>query len=142
MIELIENGNLLYGNEVRERFKYPTREEVIEAVSKHYEVIRKFAVVTKRNLYSAGWFLDIARCIYTLKTGKIISKTQAGKWTLDSNLVPDIDIMEKVIKIREEPNRYKNDDEIMNWLEHLGDYVQRFADVLEKEIALAKLAGY
>ena len=140
MIELIEHGNLLYGNEVRDRFIYPAKEEIIEAVSKHYETIRKFAVVTEKNLYSAGWFLDIARCIYTLKTGKIISKTKAGKWALDNNLIPDIDIMEKVIKIREEPNRYKNDNEVMKWLETLGNYVQRFADVLEKEISLAKLA--
>ncbi|MFL0249967.1 aminoglycoside adenylyltransferase domain-containing protein [Clostridium neuense] len=139
MIELIEHGNLLYGNEVRDRFIYPTKEEIIEAVSKHYEMIRKFAVVTERNLYSAGWLLDIARCIYTLKTGKIISKTKAGKWVLDNNLIPDADIMEKVIKIREEPNRYKNNNEFMNCLGTLGSYVQNFADVLEKEISLAKL---
>lgn len=140
MIELIEHGNLLYGNEVRDRFIYPTKEEIVEAVSKHYETIRKFAVVTERNLYSAGWLLDIARCIYTLKTGKIISKTKAGKWALDNNLILDADIMEKVIKIREEPNRYKNNNEVMKWLGTLGSYVQRFADVLEKEISLAKLA--
>lgn len=139
MMELIEHGNLLYGNEVRDRFIYPTKEEIIEAVSKHYETIRKFTVVTERNLYSAGWFLDIARCVYTLKTGKIISKTKAGKWALDNNLTPDIDIMKKVIKIREEPNRYKNDNEVMKWLGSLGNYVQRFADVLEKEILLANL---
>ncbi|MDY4950436.1 MAG: DUF4111 domain-containing protein [Clostridium cadaveris] len=139
MVELIEHGNLLYGNEVRNNFIYPTKEEIIEAVSKHYEIIRKFAVITERNLYSAGWLLDIARCIYTLKTGKIISKTKAGKWALDNNLVLDIDIMKKVIKIREEPNRYKNDNEVMKWLGTLGNYIQRFADVLEKEISLAKL---
>lgn len=139
MIELIEHGNLLYGNEVRDRFIYPTKEEIIEAVSKHYETIRKFAVVTERNLYSAGWLLDIARCIYTLKTGKIISKTKSGKWALDNNLIPDVDIMEKVIKIREELNIYKNNNEVMKWLGTLGSYIQKFADVLEKEISLAKL---
>lgn len=140
MLQLIEHGYLLYGKEVRDGFIYPTKEKIIEAVSKHYETIRIFAVVTERNLYSAGWLLDIARCIYTLRTGKIISKTKAGKWALDNNLVPDIDIMEKVISIREEPNRYKNDNEVMKWLETLGNYIQRFADVLEKEISLAKLS--
>lgn len=139
MIELIEHGDLLYGNEIRDRFIYPTKEEIIEAVSKHYETIRKFAVTTERNLYSAGWYLDIARCIYTLRKGKIISKTKAGKWALDNNLTPDIDIMKQIIKIREEPNKYKNDNEVMNWLGTLGNHVQRFADALEKEISLAKL---
>jgi predicted nucleotidyltransferase len=139
MIELIEHGYLLYGNEVRDRFIYPTKEEIIEAVIKHYEAIRKFAVTTERSLYSAGWLLDIARCIYTLKTGEIISKTKAGKWVLDNNLTPDINIMERVIKIREEPNRHKDNNEVMKWLEALGKYIQRFADVLEKEISEAKL---
>ncbi|GKX68782.1 nucleotidyltransferase domain-containing protein [Inconstantimicrobium mannanitabidum] len=139
MIELIENGDLLYGNEIRDRFTYPTKEKIIEAVSSYYETIRKFAVTTDRSLYSAGWYLDIARCIYTLRTGKIISKTKAGRWALDNNLVPDTDIMEDIVKIRKEPNRYKNDSEVMKWLETLGNSVQRFADVLEQEISLAKL---
>lgn len=139
MIELIENGYLLYGDEVREKFSHPTREDIIKAVINHYEVIRKYAVTTNRSLYSLGWLLDIARCIYTLRTGKIIAKTKAGKWALDNNLVPDADIMEKVVNIREEPCKYKEDNEIMEWSETLGGYVQRFADVLEQEILVTKL---
>ena len=134
MIELIENGDLIYGNEVRERLTYPSKVEIIKAVQNHYEIIRKYAVNTNRSLYSAGWLLDIARCIYTIKTGKVISKTEAGKWALDNNLVPDAVIMKRVIAIRKEPYKYRNDNETMNWMESLGEYVQRFADVLEREI--------
>jgi len=83
--------------------------------------------------------LDIARCIYTLRTGKIISKTKAGEWALGNNLISDIHIMEKVISIRKEPERYRDNDETLKWLENLGQYIQKFADVLEKEIAVAKL---
>ncbi|MEA4960817.1 aminoglycoside adenylyltransferase domain-containing protein [Lutispora sp.] len=139
MIELMEKGYLLYGDEVRDKFSYPTKENILKAVVNHYEAIRKYAVTTDRSLYSAGWLLDIARCIYTLRTGRIIAKTKAGKWALDNNLVPDVDIMEKVISIREEPNKYKNNNEIMEWLETLGKYIQKFADVLENEILIAKL---
>ncbi|MFA5522823.1 MAG: aminoglycoside adenylyltransferase domain-containing protein [Tissierellales bacterium] len=139
MIELMEKGYLLYGEEVRDKFSYPTKEKIIKAVVNHYEAIRKYAVTTDRSLYSAGWLLDIARCIYTLRTGRIIAKTKAGKWALDNNLVPDVDIMKKVINIREEPNKYKDDNEIMEWLETLGKYIQKFADVLENEILIAKL---
>lgn len=138
MVELIENGYLLYGDEVRDKFCYPTKNDIIKAVINHYGTIRKYAIKTGRGLYSSGWILDIARCIYTLKTGKIIAKTKAGEWALESNLVPDVDIMEKVINIRKEPNKYKYDDEAMRWTETLGQYVQRFADVLEKEIAHIK----
>lgn len=137
MIELMENGYLIYGSEVRDQFVYPTKEDILNAIVHHYEIIRKYAVTTERNLYSAGWMLDIARCIYTLKTEKIISKTKAGEWALYNNLVPDTDIMEKVIDIRREPFIYKNNNETMKWLGTLGEYIQRFADVLEKEMLAA-----
>lgn len=138
-IELLESGRLLYGDEVRDKINYPTKDSILRAVINHYETIRKYAITTDSSLYSAGWLLDIARCIYTLRTGKIIAKTKAGKWALDNNLVPDIEIMEKAIGIREEPNKYKNDNEVMKWLETLGEYIQRFADVLEREIFITKL---
>jgi hypothetical protein len=138
MIELIETGELLYGDDVRDRFSYPTNEDIRRAIISHYNAIRKYAVTTNRSLYSAGWLLDISRCIYTLRTGKVIAKTKAGEWALDNNLVPDVDIMKKVINIRKEPNKYKNDNEIMKWTESIGEYIQRFADVLEKEIVYAK----
>jgi predicted nucleotidyltransferase len=138
MIELLDNGYLLYGADIRNELSYPTKDDILKAVINHYNVIRKYLVKNDRSLYSAGWLLDIARCIYTLRTGKIIAKTKAGQWALDNNLVPDVDIMEKVINIREEPCKYKNDNEIMKWLETLGEYIQRFADVLEKEISEAK----
>ena len=137
MMELLESGRLLYGDEVRDKFNYPTKDSIIRAVINHYETIRKYAITTDRNIYSAGWLLDIARCIYTLRTGKIIAKTKAGKWALDNNLVPDVEIMEKVIRIRDEPDKYKNNNEVMKWLGTLGEYIQRFADVLEKEILIA-----
>lgn len=132
MIELKEHGHLLYGDDVRNKFSAPSNDDIKEAVIRHYNTIRKYAVTTDRSLYSAGWLLDIARCIFTLRTGKVIAKTKAGKWALDNNLVPDVEIMEKVINIRKEPNKY--DDEIMKWTETLGKYIQNFADVLEKEI--------
>jgi predicted nucleotidyltransferase len=134
MMELIDNGYLLFGEDVRDKLNYPSSDDIFNAIANHYDVIRKYAVITERSLYSAGWLLDIARCIYTLRTGKIISKTLAGKWALDNNLVPDVDIMEKIISIREEPIRYKSDIEIMKWTERLGEYIQKYADVLQKEM--------
>lgn len=134
MMELIETGQLIYGEDVRSKFSYPTDDDIRKAIITHFNTIRKYAVTTNRSLYSAGWLLDISRCIYTLKTGKVISKTKAGEWALENNLVPDIEIMKRVIEIRKEPNKYKDNDEVMKWTETLGEYIQRFADVLEKEI--------
>lgn len=144
IINILCNNNptiYLYGNEIRGNLAFPSTEDIIQAVIKHYDTIRNFAIKTDRSLYSAGWLLDIARCIYTLRTGKIISKTAAGKWALNNNLIPDVSIIEKAIMIREEPIKYKDDIEIIDWLESLGEYIQRFADVLEKEISIAKFYG-
>jgi hypothetical protein len=138
LIELIEKGYLLYGDDIRDSFVYPAQEDIKKAIINHYDTIRKYAVTTSRSFYSAGWLLDIARCIYTLRTGKVIAKTQAGEWVLANNLVTDVEIMQKVINIRKDPQKYKDNDEIMKWTETLGPYIQRFADVLEKEIISAK----
>lgn len=137
-IELIDNGVLLCGAEIRKNLIYPSKEEVFCAVLHHYETIRNYAVTTDGTLYSAGWLLDIARCLYTLKTGKIISKTKAGEWALENDLVPDAEIMQKVLDIRRQPSIYKERKEVIRWLEKLGTHVQSFADILEKELLRQK----
>lgn len=133
-MELIDSGILLYGKDIRSQILYPTFDEVTEAVRKHYQVVRQYAVKTKRNLYSVGWLLDIARCLYTLSERKIISKTQAGYWAIENNLVPNVEVMKKAILIRENPLEYKDNPEIQDWFETLGPMIQEFADVLEGKL--------
>jgi len=40
-------------------------------------------------------------------------------------------------RIREDPLSFKDDPGVRQWLQSLGGTVQRFADVLEKELAAA-----
>lgn len=133
-IELLDDGKLIYGLDIRDLVDYPKNEEVIAAIKGHYNAIRTYAVKTDQSLYSAGWMLDIARCLYTLETGKIIGKTSAGEWALENNLCSDSSVLEKVIEIRKEPLHFKNDESTKKWLETLGPSIQCFADVLEKSI--------
>lgn len=133
-MELKDNGRLLCGNDIRSQIKYPTKFEQIEAIKAHYNIIRKYAVETDNSLYSAGWLLDIARCLYTLQTGKIIGKTDAGEWAISNNIVPDIKTLRRALVIRKNPVQYKKDAETMEWLTSLGPNIQEFADVLEKQI--------
>ena len=130
MKQLVNNSKLIFGTDVRDKFKEPTYQELLEGVIKHYETIREHARVTGRNVYSFGWFLDISRCIYTLQTGDIISKTEAGKWALKNGLCPDEKALKNVLKIRKHPSRFLNKKYIMDYAETLGDYVQNYADVL------------
>lgn len=134
MMILLEYGRLLYGADVRNLLTFPTAENLRSAIVDHYKAIRKYAITTDRSMYSAGWLLDIARCLYTLQTGKVIAKTKAGQWALDQDLVPDREIMEKALAIRKEPQFYIKDTSIQAWLESLGASIQEFAHVLQLQL--------
>ena len=134
MFELMKYGELVFGEDIRNRFACPTYSELADGVKQHYETIRKYAKTTDESIYSCGWLLDISRCLYTLKYGEIISKTDAGKWALDEGICPCVDDMERTLKIRNDPKKYIDLPETKQWLCSLGPSVQGFADVLEKEL--------
>lgn len=137
MYELISDGVLLYGNDVRGQLTLPAFEQLKNDVIRHYQTIRKYAVKTNESIYSCGWMLDIARGIYTLRTGKVIAKTAAGEWALKENICPAAETLSKVIEVRKNPQQYKNSDSFNKWASTLGKDIQVFADVLEHEIQQA-----
>ena len=134
MSELVDSGILLYGRDVREQLTRPTYNNLKADVRRHYEAIRQYAQNTGRDLYSYGWLLDICRCIYTLRTGKIIAKTAAGEWALKESICPCVDALARALEVRKEPNKFKADAETFDYAETLGAAIQKFADVLEKEL--------
>lgn len=84
--------------------------------------------------------LDIAQCIYTLRTGKIIIKIEAAEWAIENNLCLAPDALRFVLKVRRNPLEYKDDKETFYYAETLAEPIQRFADVLEKELVAVKEA--
>lgn len=78
--------------------------------------------------------LDIARCIYTLRTGKMIAKTAAAEWALENGLCPDPNALRYALKVRREPMKYKGDKATFDYAETLAEPIQHFADVLESEL--------
>ena len=112
----------------------PGRDTLVSAVRSHYETIRKCAVQTDDSLYSCGWLLDIARCIYTLRHNDVISKTRAGLWALEEHLFSDEVPLRKTVEIRQHPLSFKGKQDIKLWLKGLGPVVQQYADVLEHEL--------
>lgn len=136
MFELMKYGKLIYGKDIRNRLSLPPYDDLVSGVRYHYETIRKYAQETGESIYSCGWLLDIARCLYTLRTGDIISKTEAGRWALTENLCPCADDMKRTLAVRNNPAEYMRLDETKNWLCTLGPSVQTFADVLEKALIL------
>lgn len=134
MKELFDYGRLLYGKDIRGQMAPPSFEDIKSNIQLHYETIRKYASSTERSIYSFGWILDIARCIYTLRTGKIISKTAAGAWALQNRLFHDTAALETALEVRKNPLKYQESAELRDLSEELGNTIQQYADVLEKEL--------
>ena len=133
LFELAKFGRTIYGGKAW-IFAAPDKEELVRAVRRHYDCIREHAVQTDESIYSCGWLLDIARCIYTLRKDDVISKTQAGIWALEEHLFPDETPLRKTIEIRQDPLSFKEREDIKQWLRGLGPTVQSYADVLEYEL--------
>ena len=140
MEQLSEGSVLMYGKDIRKELKYPDFHELYADVKHHYETIRKYAQSTERSLYSFGWMLDIARCIYTLRTGRIIAKTKAARWALENNLCPDPDALRYALKVRTSPLEYK-DEQTFDYAETLAEPIRLFTDVLEKELIQTRGSG-
>lgn len=138
MAELVESSILLYGKDIRNKLSYPAFHELYADVKHHYETIRQYAHTTGRSFYTFGWMLDIARCIYTLRTGNIIAKTDAAEWALERGLCPHPDALQYALKVRREPMKYKDDKAAFDYVETLAEPIQRFADVLERELTKAQ----
>jgi predicted nucleotidyltransferase len=131
---LLDSGILLFGEDVRGMLCRPAFDDLKNDVRRHYESIRQHAQRTGRDLYSYGWLLDIARCLYTLRTGKIIPKTAAGEWALRESICPCVEALARAVEVRRKPMKYMQDPSVMDYAETLGESVQRFADVLEREL--------
>ena len=132
--ELAKYGRSVSGEHDRGIFPLPSSAELREAVRQHYVSIRRYAVQTDESLYSCGWLLDIARCIYTLRHGDVIAKTRAGFWALSEHLFAEEEPLRQTLEIRQNPLACRDREDVKQWLKRLGPVVQRYADVLEREL--------
>ena len=130
---LLENGRLLYGEDVRDKLTVPTLTELKKDIENHLDSIRKYAHLSGKSLYSFGWMLDISRCLYTLRTGKIIAKTAAGEWALKEGLCPTPETLEYALNVRKAPWLYKDNEKAIEYAGTINGNIQRYADVLERE---------
>ncbi len=134
--ELLNTGILVCGEDLRPRMKMPAYEDLYAGMVSHYETIRQYAVTVPRRITSYGWLLDIARCIYTLRTGEILSKTAAAEWALENNLCPVPETLRKALYVRKNSLESRENPDILDFTAVLGGDIQRFADVLETELRL------
>jgi len=122
MAELLDSGVLLCGEDLRGAMGYPTYAQMRDEIDKHMQSARVYGD-------SVGWLLDIARGIYTMRTGKVFAKTAAGEWALQKGLCPDVEAMRKAVEIRKNPLKFAK----VEWAID-NAVIQRFADVLERDM--------
>lgn len=67
-------------------------------------------------------------------SGKIIAKTDAADRALENNLCPYPDALRIALDVRRSPLNHKEDKQTFDHAETLAESIQRFADVLEKEL--------
>lgn len=117
----------LRGEDIRERITKPTVDELYSGVRRHYETIRDYAAMTSNPLYRCGWMLDIARCLYTLKTGQVTSKTYAGECALQHGWCPDETVLRDALAVRYDPTliRQISDEAIERFNAVLGETLRQ-----------------
>lgn len=135
ILDILDNGVLICGDDIRQDMKRPTHSDIIAAVGKQLAGIRAGAKRHAQNISKAGLMLDIARSLYTLEKDKVISKTEAGEWALEKGIVPEPQVMEQVLEIRAHPDVYKDDSVVIDWANGLAHSINAFADVLENKLA-------
>ncbi|MBQ2726312.1 MAG: DUF3795 domain-containing protein [Clostridia bacterium] len=123
----MERWILLRGPDVRNELEKPTPGMLYDGVKKHWETVRDHGVATKNPLYRCGWMLDISRCLYTLKTGRVTSKTAAGETALRMGWCPDEDVLRDALAVRYDPIHTRR--------EIPDDAILRFNGVLEEALS-------
>lgn len=131
---LYQHGIILYGKGFRDHLSLPTQEELLLEIARRYQVIRRYARETSGSIHAINWLFDIARGLYTLCEGDVVSKSAAARWALSNGICPDEvqPYLEAALRLRESTMPPASVDS--GWLASLGGPIQRFADVLREAL--------
>lgn len=133
-LEWLRYGQLLQGPDWRSRVPEPSRDELRQGAAQQLALVRRYAAQTDADIVSISWLFDISRCLYTLETGDIATKTQAGEWALAGGLCPCPEALTRALDVRKRPASWVPDAHCLSWCAALGPHIQRFADVLESQL--------
>ena len=129
---LIDNGYLIYGNDLKNEFPYPNEKKMLAQVDSMIETIRKYAQVVKEDIHSLDWLFLICQSIFWLKTLNVTGKTNAAKWLSENCSIEWIDTLQRAILLRQEPMLAKlNENRV--WIGKLGKTIQYACNTLQNE---------
>lgn len=134
---LLQNGQLLWGKDVRRHIETPTFTEIHAAIAQHLQAILEHGK-GERSIYAYGWLLDIARCMYTLVNGKLTTKTEAAQWALNEQLCPCPEALSMALMVRRQPELI-HDENVLRYAEGLTEAIQSYAMLLKKALGMHDL---
>ncbi len=131
---LLQNGQLLWGKDVRRHIERPTFGDIHAAIAQHLQTIQAHGK-GDRSIYAFGWLLDIARCMYTLVNGKLTTKTAAAQWALDEQLCPCPEELSMALMVRRQPEVIR-DESVLDYAENLTEAIQKYALLLGQALKM------
>ena len=131
--QLQHQSRLLLGADVRHLLPFPTSSELHSAVARHLRTVLSYGR-GGRSVYTFGWLLDVARCLYTLQHDAVIAKTAAGEWALENGLCPDEAALRLALDVRRDPTLMQQ-PAILEAAEALTPAIQGFAGVLQQALS-------
>lgn len=134
MLGFLTQGQLLSGAEVRSAFQPPIAAQLRGNARQVAETAIHVSAFPNHSLYGYGWLLDISRCLYTLQTGRIISKTAAGEWALERGCCPDPDCLRLALQARYHPETFQSAAVLERDAPALSQAQRRYAQTLLQTI--------
>ncbi len=132
--EWFTNGILLYGSDIRDDIALlPPYEDLVDAIDAHLNTVFRYGCTPSASLYSYGWICDLCRCLYTLETGKIISKTEALRYALTHPAVPSTlyGVISETYRVRTDPKTALEDPDTLTRAAALGSDIRHMAECTE-----------
>lgn len=137
LIGLKKNGIVIYGNDLRNEYPHPSREEMLADIDNLINSIRTYAVVTNEGIHSADWLFLICQSMFWLENDNVTSKTKAAEWVINTYINEWIQYLKKAIELRKCPDIAKTEVN-RKWLSDLGPIIQLACDDLGKRAKLAR----
>ena len=136
---LIDNGVLVYGEDIKKQLPYPTDEIILAQIDNLINTIRIHAVSTSDDVHSVDWLFLICQSIYWLKTKEITCKTKATQWVIDKCNFDFNSTLLRALSLRHTPELV-NQADIKQWLLNLGNIIQKACNILDtiKDIQFQK----
>lgn len=130
LMGLIKRGIVIYGCDWRDKYQYPTRQEMLDDVFNMIKTVRTHALITNENLHSMDWLFLISQSMYWLVNDDVTSKSNAAKWAYEQNFNEWTGCLPKALELRKNPS-LADLPENKAWLSSLGFSIQRACDDLE-----------